>query len=217
MENQQALQDLYQAGIFMKENDLVWGTAGNISVRTDESHFYVSASGTYVGDMGIEDFTLCSFDGEVQGKKPSKEHIMHKGIYEERPDIGAILHASPFYSTMAACSNIELPSSYFVEAMYYLERIERLPYYHPGSQELAQAVKEKAASANIMLLENHGIIVYDTNLKEAKMALQTLEYAAKMHITALSGNIPMKNLSAAQEKEFLQESGYKPVRNWSTK
>lgn len=217
MENQQALQDLYQAGIFMKENDLVWGTAGNISVRTDESHFYVSASGTYVGDMGIEDFTLCSFDGEVQGKKPSKEHIMHKGIYEERPDIGAILHASPFYSTMAACSNIELPSSYFVEAMYYLERIERLPYYHPGSQELAQAVKEKAASANVMLLENHGIIVYDTNLKEAKMALQTLEYAAKMHITALSGNITMKNLSAGQEKEFLQESGYKRVRNWSTK
>ncbi|WP_252312208.1 class II aldolase/adducin family protein [Sinobaca sp. H24] len=215
MENQEALKDLHQTGIFMKENDLVWGTAGNISVRTDDTHFYVSASGTYVGDMGIEDFTLCSFDGSVQGKKPSKEHIMHKGIYEERPDIGAILHASPFYSTMAACSNIELPSSYFVEAMYYLERIERLPYYHPGSKELAQAVKEKASAANVLLLENHGIIVYDTNLKEAKMALQTLEYAARMHITAISGNIPMKNLSAAQEESFLKESGYKPVRNWS--
>lgn len=151
----------------------------------------------------------------MEGRKPSKEYVMHQGIYEERPEINAILHASPFYSTLIACSDIELPSNYFVEAMYYLERIERIPYYHPGSKELAQAVKEKAKKTNVMLLENHGVIVYDKSLKEARMALQTLEYTAKMHVNALQKGIGMQGLSREQELDFLTNSGYKPVRDWA--
>lgn len=214
MDHLNIVNDLHQTGNFMRENELVWGTAGNISARIDDQHFYVSASGTVLGNMKMEDFSLCSKEGHTSGKKPSKEYIMHQGIYEQREDVGAILHASPFYSTIIACSDIELPSNYFVEAMYYLERIERIPYYHPGSKELAKAVKEKAASTNIMLLENHGIIVYDQNLKEARMALQTLEYTAKMHVTALEKDLTMKPIPGDVEQDFLQNSGYKPKRNW---
>ncbi|MGY4688322.1 class II aldolase/adducin family protein [Salibacterium sp. K-3] len=215
MEHLPILQELHQAGLFMRENDLVWGTAGNISARVEENLFYISASGTYVGDMNINDFALCSLEeGPVSGKKPSKEHNMHRAVYEERPEIGAILHASPFYSTLIACSDVEVPSNYFVEAMYYLERVEKIPYFHPGSRALADAVKEKAKDTNVMLLENHGVLVYDENIKEARMALQTLEYTARMHIIAMEKGIAMKGLDKDQEKDFLQNSGYKPVRNW---
>lgn len=94
-------------------------------------------------------------------------------------------------------------------------KIERVPYYHPGSQELAEAVENKAKAANIMLLENHGVIVYDKNLKEARMALQTLEYTAKMHVAAMGSSVNMKQVSNQTEKDFLQNSGYKPKRNWN--
>lgn len=211
----EVIKELQQTGLFMMENNLAWGTAGNISARLQDDQFYVSASGTYLGEMEIDDFSLCSGEGLMEGRKPSKEYVMHQGIYEERPEINAILHASPFYSTLIACSDIELPSNYFVEAMYYLERIERIPYYHPGSKELAQAVKEKAKKTNVMLLENHGVIVYDKSLKEARMALQTLEYTAKMHVNALQKGIGMQGLSREQELDFLTNSGYKPVRDWA--
>lgn len=208
------IKELQQTGTFMMDNELAWGTAGNISARYEGNQFYVSASGTYLGEMEIDDFSLCSDTALVEGKKPSKEHIMHQGIYEERPEINAVLHASPFYSTLVANSDIEIPSNYFVEAMYYLEKVERVPYQHPGSVELAQAVKEKAKDTNILLLENHGIIVYDVSLKEAKMALQTLEYTAKMHITALKNGINMQGLDHGTEQDFLNNSGYKPLREW---
>lgn len=214
MNRLELIKELQQTGTFMMKNDLAWGTAGNISARYKENQFYVSASGTYLGEVGVDDFSLCSEAKLIEGKKPSKEHIMHQGIYEERPEINAVLHASPFYSTLVANSDIEIPSNYFVEAMYYLERIERIPYEHPGSMELAKAVKEKAKDANILLLENHGIIVYDVNLKEARMALQTLEYTAKMHITALNNGISMQGLSVNTEQDFLKNSGYKPIREW---
>ncbi|SFM28350.1 class II aldolase/adducin family protein [Salibacterium qingdaonense] len=216
MEHLTTVKELHEAGMFMKENDLVWGTAGNISARDGGNQFYISSSGTHVGNMNVDDFSLCSFEeGWVSGKKPSKEYNMHRAVYEERPEIGAILHASPFYSTLIACSAVELPSNYFVEAMYYLERVERIPYFHPGSRELADAVKEKAKDTNVMLLENHGVLVYDENIKEARMALQTMEYTAKMHITAIEKGITMQGMSKDQEHDFLQNSGYKPVRNWS--
>jgi len=212
MDNQ-LLKDLQQTGKFMMDKDLAWGTAGNISARYEEGYI-ISATGTYLGELNNEDFSYCNNGEHLEGKKPSKEFMMHQGIFEERPEINAVLHASPFYSTLIANSNLELPSNYFVEAMYYLERVTRVPFYHPGSKELAQAVKEKAKESNVFLLENHGIIVCDVNLKEARTALQTLEFTARMHITALEKGITINGLSEETVYDFLNHSGYKPVRNW---
>jgi ribulose-5-phosphate 4-epimerase/fuculose-1-phosphate aldolase len=206
---------LKDVGKFMSDSSLCWGTAGNISARINEKEFYVSASGTYLGEMDFEDFSLCDTNGWKEGQKPSKEHVFHQGIYEERPEINAILHASPFYSTLIANSNVDLPSNYFVEAMYYLEKIVRIPYYHPGSEKLAEAVKQNAKKGNIMLLEHHGIIVYDTSIKEARMALETLEYTAKMYITSLQSGINIDGLDKNTVNDFLLNSGYKPVRKWT--
>jgi L-fuculose-phosphate aldolase len=207
------LNELKHTGKFMMDKDLAWGTAGNISARYEDGYL-ISASGTYLGELEEEDFSFCKAGEHVDGKKPSKEFLMHEGIYEERSEMHAVLHASPFYSTLIANSSLELPSNYFVESMYYLERITRVPFYHPGSKELAQAVKERAKEANIFLLENHGVIVCDTSIKEARTALQTLEYTARMHITALEKNIPINGLTEETVQDFLHNSGYKPVRKW---
>lgn len=200
----------------MMDHHLAWGNAGNISARTSPGRFLITASGTYLGELGNSDFVECSFDGDLLPKeqKPSKEIPMHQAIYEKRPDIQAILHASPFYSTLAACSSVDIPSEWFVESMYYLERMERVPYHHPGSEALGQAVREKASKANILLLENHGVLVYDTSIKEARMALQTLEFACQMTITARGANIELNPLPKDTVKDFLDFSGYKPGRKW---
>ncbi|UOQ83673.1 class II aldolase/adducin family protein [Gracilibacillus salinarum] len=211
--DKQLVKDLQRTGKFMMDKDLAWGTAGNISARHEDGYL-ISATGTYLGELEMEDFSYCVKGEHLDGKKPSKEFLMHEGIYQERPEINAVLHASPFYSTLIANSNLELPSNYFVESMYYLERITRIPFYNPGSKDLAIAVKEQAKEANVFLLENHGIIVCDVNLKEARTALQTLEYTAKMHITALEKNISMNGLSEETVYNFIHHSGYKPVRNW---
>lgn len=208
--------DLIKTGKFMMEYGLAWGNAGNISARANGDRYLITASGTFLGELEAVDLVECSLSGQVgvSEKKPSKETPMHQAIYQKRPEINAVLHASPFYSTLVACSNIEIPSNWFVETMYYLERIERVPYYHPGSQALGDAVAEKAGEANILLLENHGVLVYDISLKEARMALQTLEMACKMLITAQGANIEIKGLRGEVVKDFLVNAAYKPRRNW---
>lgn len=215
--NQALKKELQETGKYMMHYELAWGNSGNISAKTAENSFLITASGTYLGDLSLEDFAEYSLDTKkcmTMGRKPSKEIPMHQAIYETRPEIGAVLHSSPLYSTIVASSMIDLPSSWFVEGMYYLERIERVSYAHPGSNELGELVREKAKKANILLLENHGVLVFDTSIKEAKMALQTLEMACKMLLISRKAGLALQELSHDVVQSFLEESGYKPRRMW---
>ena len=217
MDSNEAHVGLQAAGRYMLENDLAWGNAGNISARLGIDRYLITASGTRLGDLAEEDFVECSFDGSFAGdRKPSKETPMHRAIYEQRPEIGAVLHASPFYSTLAACAEIQIPADLFIEDMYYLERIKHVSYFHAGSPELGEAVRAKARGANILFLDNHGVLVYDTSIQEALMGLQTLEFVCRMAIIARSAGLELRSLPASTVTDFLENSGYRPRRRWPT-
>ncbi|HVB09048.1 MAG TPA: class II aldolase/adducin family protein [Bacillota bacterium] len=79
---------------------------GNISVRHDESRFWMSASGVDKGKLGRvgddillvkgydpdRDAMLLSVRPDVEPHRVSVDAIEHLLIYQEHPDIGAILH-----------------------------------------------------------------------------------------------------------------------------
>jgi L-fuculose-phosphate aldolase len=210
-------EQLSAAGRYLLENQLAWGNAGNLSVRTAPDRFLITASGTRLGQLSPDDFVACSLAGELEAspaRRPSKEVPMHRAVYEARPEVNAVLHASPFYSTLVACADVQLPAGLFVEAMYYLERVERVPYHHPGSVSLGEAVREKAKLANALLLENHGVLVYDTSVPEALVGMHTVEMACRMFVTARSAQLPLRSLSPETIADFLENSGYRARRNW---
>src|SRR5687767_3923473 len=98
-----ARRQLQSAGRYMLENELAWGNAGNLSARTDADHYIVTASGTRLGELADDDLVEVPLNppaGYVYARKPSKEMPMHAAIYQQRPEIKAVLHASPFYSTL---------------------------------------------------------------------------------------------------------------------
>jgi len=215
MDSNDVRKGLQSAGRYMLENDLAWGNAGNISARLDADRYLITASGTRLGELGDDDFVECSFEGPFTGRrKPSKETPMHRAIYEQRPEIGAVLHASPFYSTLVACADLSIPADLFIEDMYYLERVGHVGYFHAGSQELGDAVYEQAWQANILFLDNHGVLVYDTSIQEALMGLQTLEMVSRMTITARGAGLELRSLSVSMVADFLENSGYRPRREW---
>ena len=48
--------------------------------------------------------------------------------------------------------------------MYYLERVGG-QLSSPGLAELVEGIKEKSG-ANVLILENHGVLVYDTSIRK---------------------------------------------------
>jgi L-fuculose-phosphate aldolase len=211
-------RELQEAGRYLRDNALAWGNAGNLSARLDADHLLVTASGTRLGELGEGDFVVCPVDAQTAfhpPRKPSKEMPMHRAVYAARPEINAVLHAAPFYSTLVACADDgEIPGNLFVENMYYQQRVARVPYFHPGSQALGDAVAAQAAKANVLLLENHGVLVYDTSIAEALMGLHVLELTCHMWLTARAAHLPLKPLPPETVRDFLDRSGYRPARHW---
>jgi len=212
-----AVEQLRRAGEYLRDNDLVWGNAGNLSVRSSPGQLVITASGARLGSLSDEDFVECPLTGAAPeaGRRPSKELPMHAAVYAARPEIAAVLHSSPFYGTLAACSGLELPGNLFVENMYYLERVCRVPYRHPGSRALAQEVARKAESANVLLLEHHGVVFFDFSSDEALLALHALELTCRMLLQARAAGLPLNRLPAESVTDFLLNAGYRPPRNWS--
>lgn len=205
-------QEIIETGRWIMEKNLTWGTSGNISVREGD-HIYVTASGTVIGDLHEEDITVVDLEGKVlEGKKPSKETGMHLEVYRKRPEVAAVLHASPFWTTFAACTTMEIKTDLFIESMYYDEKLARVPYFHAGSSALAEAVSKVAEKTHVILMEHHGMLCYDRNLKECRSALEVTENVCRMNIMAQSAGIPLQELPKETVRDFLEGGYYRKRR-----
>ncbi|MFP9129539.1 class II aldolase/adducin family protein [Niallia sp. BSM11] len=203
---------LINCGKYMLENKLAWGTSGNISSRVDDKTMLITASGTFMGDLKDEDFVLfdLQYEKNLSERKASKETPMHTGIYKTRPDVQAVIHSSPFYTTLFACSKEHILANLFIENFYYLENIGYVDYYHPGTRDLGEAIAEEANKSDVIMMRNHGVVVMDTSISEALMRLETLEMTCRMILTAKSSGVELHSLPDYKVMEFLEESLYKP-------
>lgn len=207
---------LIAAGREMLARGLAWGTSGNLSARIDPGAMLVSASGTALGALGPDDFVRVEVgDGAWDGtRRPSKEVPMHRGIYLARAEAQVVLHSSPHYTTLIACSDETIPSELFIETMYYLERIAWVEYAHPGSDELGESVRRAAENAEIVMMRNHGVILFDRSAEEALLRLQVLEMTCRMLVEAKAAGIALQRIPASVVREFLHCGRYKPRQPW---
>lgn len=205
-------EQLIQAGCHLLTNQLAWGTSGNMSARVGEDAMIITASGTHMGKLNTDDFADCEIStGKVTGtRKASKETPMHIGIYREREDVNAVLHSSPFYATLFSCTDLSIYYQLFVESMYYLENIAYVDYCHPGSQLLADAITRQAVQANIIIMRHHGVVVFDKNIAEAIVRLETLEMVCKMILQAKASGVQLNMIPDQVVTSFLEDSGYRP-------
>ncbi len=178
---------------------LVWGKSGNMSLRLDNNHFIITASGASLRELDESDIVKCSLASEgmevYSEKKPSMEFRMHREIYRVREDVCAILHAQPLFSTLIACSlEIELERGILPESIAYLTKIERVTYHHPGSVELAKEAAKQSIDADVLLLENHGVLCIGTSGEDVINKAETLEFLARLTITAQNSQTTLKIL-----------------------
>lgn len=145
-------------------------SSGNISWRVDEDEVLVSATGSWLSDLCMEDVAVCRLSDEtvLNGVRPSREARFHLGIFRERPEVKAVLHFQSIYATAMACME-NPPKSINLTAeipIYVGESIPVVPYFMPGSCELAEAVIAAMREHDSCFLANHGQVVVGTSLSD---------------------------------------------------
>lgn len=192
MKNENLLkEEICNIGHKIYINGFVAANDGNISVKVSDNVFLTTPTGISKGDLTPEMIVKVNPYGEVlEGTyAPSSEIRVHLKVYEERPDVGSVIHAHPPFATAYAVAGIPLDKCILPETIYLLGSVPIAKYCIPGSQELADGLVKFLHNHDTILLENHGSITLGADLTGAYFKLESLEFYAKITLlTKLIGN-----------------------------
>ena len=170
------LLSIVEAGKILYQKGLVAGNAGNMSVRVEEG-FLITASGSCLGRLTEEDIVLVDKKGRIKGKRPSVETPLHQMIYKQREDVGAIIHTHSPFAIVAGLRGRADFSRAWPEGEF---EVALVPFFPPGSEDLARNVAEKLRKVNCALLAKHGAVTVGGNIWEALYRAEILEQLAKV-------------------------------------
>lgn len=184
-------EQIVEACRFMQRENLVVGTAGNVSVRVGE-HVAISPSGVpyevmTAADVVVTDLSGATVDGSLT---PSSELPLHLAVYAATP-AAAITHNHAPASTALGLVVDEIPPSHYYSAMF--GGVVRVAPYAPfGTDELARNVAAALADRTGALMGNHGAITIGPSLDKALSLLPYLEYICEIQLRAMATTLPVK-------------------------
>lgn len=167
-------------------NGFVAANDGNITVKLSDTEYLTTPTGISKGYLAPEMIVKVNEKGEtLEGAyRPSSEVKVHLRVYDQRPDVGAVVHAHPPYATTFAVAHLPLDEYILPEAVFGLGAVPIVPYAQPSTQELADGLIPYLDDYDAFILENHGTVTVGADLIKAYYKTETLEYHAK--ITYLS-------------------------------
>jgi ribulose-5-phosphate 4-epimerase/fuculose-1-phosphate aldolase len=169
------------------DRGMTHASTGNISVRTEDGGWIVTPSGSCLGRLDPEKMAKLDKDGNhVSGGKPTIETFLHMAVYDERPTAQAIVHLHSTHSVAVSCLKEIDPKNVLPPiTAYYVMKVGILPlipFFPPGSLDLAAAVREAASKHHAVLLANHGPVVAGKTLADAVYATEELEETSKLYL-----------------------------------
>ncbi|MBQ9307658.1 MAG: class II aldolase/adducin family protein [Clostridia bacterium] len=161
---------------------------GNVSVKMEDGTYWITPSG--ISKSFITPEKLLRVDSNMQvlegesGYKPSSEMKMHMRCYEERDDVGAVVHAHPPTATGFAVANRPLDCYSMIETVITIGSVPVTPYGTPSTYEVPDAIAPYLQEHDVLLLQNHGALTVGCDLLTAYYRMETLELFAKISLNA---------------------------------
>jgi methylthioribulose-1-phosphate dehydratase len=180
------------------------GTAGNLSARANDDHFWITASGMPKGRLDELDFLLVRVtDGEVvervrSDNKPSAETAIHRAIYALFPGARACLHGHVMEAAIAAdrakkgAQSLRLPPIEMIKGFDIWQQNPKvdLPLFenHLDVAKIAAAIekrfKKTKPAVTALMVRAHGPTVWGAGLQEAYNRFEILEYLLRYQAQA---------------------------------
>src|ERR1700721_2377518 len=174
-------QSIIDACLRMNQLGINQGTSGNISLRHEAGMLITPTSVPYEA-MRPEQIVYMTLDGSFDpGLRPSSEWRLPPDFPRARPDVKAVVHAHPPYSTMLAIMGREIPPVHYMIACAGGDTIRCAPYATFGTEELSRYAVAALEDRSACLLAHHGLIVAGTSLPRAMWLAVEVETLARQY------------------------------------
>lgn len=191
---------------FMNACGLNQGTSGNISARCGDRMLITPSATPYdamTPDMIAATPLAGAGDAWDGPRRPSTEWRFHLDILQNRPEIGAVVHAHPAYCTALAMARREIPAAHYMVAAFGGATVRCAGYARYGTAALSEAALGALEDRTACLLANHGMIALGDTLAKAMWRAVELETLARQyHLSLLVGGPTV--LSDAEIDEVIE-------------
>ena len=190
MNSEEIKRQIIDAGLSAYSCGLVSAAGGNISMRLGDRYF-ITATNAPLRNLQPEDILEIDCECRVVGddfggKRPSKEAGLHMAVFKKRPDVDSVIHVHPVFSIACSIAFREKFPILTVSAINKIGEVGYIPFAQAGSMELItgaeKAVDNAPDSMKTIIMERHGIIVFDNGMDKCYERTELVEESAKIAI-----------------------------------
>jgi ribulose-5-phosphate 4-epimerase/fuculose-1-phosphate aldolase len=164
---------------------------GHCSIRRDETTFYINSGASIRSSLTADDIVTVDLDGnlvEGDARQPLEYHI-HSEVYRARPDVNAVAHTHPKWSTFLTMTGHALKPIYAQGTLVSDAAVLDTPMSvntRPMGEEMAKALGDKS----VVLLKAHGAVATGVDILECfALAAYVEENAYRQYMAMQIGDI----------------------------
>ncbi len=182
---------------------------GHASIRSPHG-MYVNAGSAQRSRLTADDIVEIALDGtliEGRGKPPLEFHL-HAGIYRDRPDVNAVVHAHPQWSTY-----LTMTGTAYAPVFAQGTLVHPLPVLDTpnsiNSPDMSARLNDVLDDRPAALMKSHGAVTVGADIIEAFTLIVYLEENARRQYMALQIGTPYRfsETEAAAARAKLRNPG----------
>lgn len=159
---------------------------GHASIRAGDNRMFINIGSCQRSLLTVADICTIDFDGNVlegSGKPPLEFHL-HAGVYKARPEVKAVVHAHPKWSTFLTMVGEPYRPVYAQGSLVWPMPVLDSPnsINNPAmAKRLADTLGDRPAA----MMKSHGAVTVGKNIVEAFVLANYLEENAYRQYMAL--------------------------------
>ncbi len=165
------------------EKHLVISTSGCVSIRLNGSDFIITPHKIDRRQLTEDNLIIIKGFERQTVHPPSRMVSLHRAIYQQHPNVNAIMTAQPPFCTAFAVTGKPIDTRSIPESYMLLRTIQ-----HASLMDALEEPKKVAAliseQSPAVLLENLGVLVTGENILKAYDRLEVTEFSARSLIEA---------------------------------
>ena len=163
---------------------------GNISYKLNENEYFCTPSGVSKVFLTPDKIVKVDATGKKIGNgmyNPTSEVTLHIRMYKENPELRALIHAQPPFSTAYAIKNVPINNCVLPENYVYLGVVPK-GAYNKATGEISAALKDCLKTKKGFLFEGTSVFSTGDTLENAFDHVDSLEFYSRMNF--IGSHIP---------------------------
>jgi L-fuculose-phosphate aldolase len=178
------------------EHQLMSSMAGTFSARMDRESFLITPTGADRMYLEVQDIVGIYGGRREAGKLPSRAVVVHQAIYEQHPEVQAIVSSQAPNVMAFSVTGVPIQTRTIPESYVLLRDIPLVPFGRTYTDE-AFIAQHFGASVPVILLENDAVLAVGKSLLAAYDTLEVAEFTARSLLYAA----PLGALSPIGDRE----------------